>query len=141
MQHAVNIRLILAGMRQQSRHLPAFLLLELLPAPQHGGALQTALNTRLPGLKADSGAVYRALLRMERDGEIESRWDTSNPGPARRIYAVTSSGLARLTEWKEDISSRRAILDYFLKEYGKLTASQAGTPPAGQDSPPQVQGK
>jgi DNA-binding PadR family transcriptional regulator len=113
-------------MRQQSRHLPAFILLELVAAPQHGGALQTGLNARLPGLNADSGAVYRALQRMEQDGEIESRWDTSNPGPARRIYTVTSLGLVRLAEWKEDISRRRAILDHFLREYGKLTESEQG---------------
>lgn len=107
-------------MRQQSRHLPAFILLELVGASQHGGALQTALNTRLPGLNADSGAVYRALVRMEQDGEIESHWDTSKPGPARRIYKITKVGIKRLGEWEKDISRRRAILDHFLKDYTRL---------------------
>ena len=34
--------------RQQSRHLPAFILLLLAENPMHGGALQSALKARLP---------------------------------------------------------------------------------------------
>jgi DNA-binding PadR family transcriptional regulator len=110
-------------MRQQSRHLPAFILLELVSAPRHGGALQTYLNAQLPGLNADSGAVYRALLRMEQDGEIVSVWDTSKPGPARRIYTITSVGRARLEEWKQEIEQRRGLLDHFLQEHSRLVGS------------------
>jgi len=115
---------MLFDMRQQSRHLPAFILLELLSAPRHGGALQTGLNARLPGLNADSGAVYRALLKMEQDGEVESQWDTSKAGPARRIYCITDRGAARLGDWEEDISRRRSILDHFLNEYHKLRGAK-----------------
>lgn len=110
-------------MRQQSRHLPAFILLELALGSCHGGALQTELNTRLPGLKADSGALYRALLRLEEDGEVTSVWDSSQPGPARRIYSITKTGRARLEAWRTDIEMRRAILGDFLDRYATLTAT------------------
>ena len=63
--------------RQQSRHLPAFVLLLLAETPMHGGALQSALNARLPALKADSAAVYRTLQQSEKDGELLSEWDTA----------------------------------------------------------------
>ena len=108
-------------MRQQSRHLPAFILLELLSAPQHGGALQTSLNGRLPGLNADSGAVYRALTKLEKNGEVTSEWDTSDRGPARHVYQITQLGIESLKEWEKDISCRRGILDHFLLEYHRLT--------------------
>jgi DNA-binding PadR family transcriptional regulator len=107
-------------MRQQSRHLPAFILLHLAFGPSHGGALRTELNTRLPGLNADSGAVYRALLQMEKEGEVESKWDASRPGPARRIYSITAAGFSKLGTWKDDIERRCAILGHFLKTYAKL---------------------
>ena len=115
-------------MRQQSRHLPAFILLHLAGGPSHGGALQTELNSVLPGLKADSGAVYRALLRMEEEGEVKSRWDSSIPGPARRIYSITGAGFKRLEEWKSDIEIRRGILDYFLEAYHGLTKRGGNSP-------------
>lgn len=108
-------------MRQQSRHLPAFILLELLTSPCHGGALQSHLNLRLPGLNADSGAVYRTLLKMEQEGEVESRWDTSQPGPAKRIYSITLAGEQRLRDWEREIVRRRLILDHFLHEYQRLS--------------------
>jgi PadR family transcriptional regulator, regulatory protein PadR len=104
-------------MRHQSRHLPAFILLELLSGARHGGALQSSLNERLPDLNADSGAVYRALNKMEEDGEVSSKWDTTMRGPARHIYKITERGAARLEEGEKDISRRHAILSHFLKEY------------------------
>lgn len=107
-------------MRQQSRHLPAFILLELLSAPQHGGALQTALNGRMPGLNADSGAVYRALGKLEEGGEVTSEWDTSERGPAKHVYQITAKGIESLKEWEKDIARRRGILDHFLTEYHRL---------------------
>lgn len=107
-------------MRQQSRHLPAFILLELLSAPQHGGALQTSLNGRMPGLNADSGAVYRALNKLEKDGEVTSEWDTSERGPAKHVYQITAKGTESLKEWEKDIARRRGFLDLFLTEYHRL---------------------
>ena len=111
-------------MRQQSRHLPAFILLELLTGPCHGGALQSSLNLRLPGLNADSGAVYRTLLRLEQDGEVESKWDTSQSGPARRVYSITEVGEGRLREWEKEIVRRRMILDHFLNEFERLMGNR-----------------
>lgn len=107
-------------MRQQSRHLPAFILLLLGERPLHGGAIQTKLKEGLPLLKADSGAVYRALLQLEQDSEVIAEWDTSKVGPARKIYSITATGWRKLESWREDIESRVQILNYFLTKLRQM---------------------
>lgn len=106
--------------RQQSRHLPAFILLALADCPAHGGALMSGLNARFPALKADTAAVYRALQQLEKNGELVSRWDTSGKGPAIRIYSVSVDGLAALEAWKQDIDARIALLHDFQNAYAAL---------------------
>ncbi|EFL50340.1 transcriptional regulator, PadR-like family [Solidesulfovibrio fructosivorans JJ]] len=107
--------------RRQTRHLPAFILLVLAQEPRHGGAIHDALVKRLPGLKIDTGAIYRALKTLEADGELSSVWDASTPGPARKIYHMTAKGWDRLDSWKSEIENRRAILGDFLAAYAGLS--------------------
>jgi len=47
----------------------------------------------------DSGIIYRTLRRLEAAGRVKSSWDTSGPGPARRVYVLTGSGVEHLGEW------------------------------------------
>ena len=43
------------------------------------------------GLK--SGTAYPLLIRLEKLGWLESRWEeTSRPGPRRRLYRLTAEG-------------------------------------------------
>jgi PadR family transcriptional regulator, regulatory protein PadR len=107
--------------RQQSRHLPAFMLLLLAEAPLHGGALMSTLNERFPALKADSAAVYRALQQMEKDGELVSEWDTSGKGPAIRVYRISKAGRKKLSFWQQDVQERISSLQDFLRAYDALT--------------------
>ena len=106
--------------RQQSRHLPAFILLLLAKDPMHGGALQAVLKARFPALKADSAAVYRALPQIEKNGELASAWDTSGSGPAKRVYRLTKAGWDKLAFWKDDINERLENLQGFLSACGQL---------------------
>ncbi len=106
--------------RQQSRHLPAFILLMLAEAPGHGGAVQSALASRLPSLKADSAAVYRTLQQLEKAGELRSEWDTAGAGPAIRVYHLTPAGWSKLEFWLEDIKDRLENLQYFVSAYASL---------------------
>jgi len=107
-------------MRQQSRHLPAFILLLLARNPRHGGAIQTDLQQNLPVLKADSGAIYRALQQLENEGYVTAEWDTSKPGPAVKIYSITSSGWKHLDFWRQDIEARIETLQCFVAEHTRL---------------------
>lgn len=102
---------------KQSRHLPAFLLLFLTDGPAHGGALWNRVQDLGSVSNADSGAIYRVLRDLEERGSIESSWDTSEPGPARRIYQLTSVGLDELQMWYDDITIRKRNLEFFLSQF------------------------
>ena len=38
------------------------------------------------------GTLYRTLRQMEEEGMVESTWETSRGGPARRMYSITDAG-------------------------------------------------
>lgn len=107
-------------MHRQSRHLHAFILVLLGRRAVHGGGIFTELSETLPVLKVDSAAVYRSLQRLEQAGEVVADWDTSQPGPARKIYRLTSAGWAKLDYWKEEIEDRIQALTFFLKSYEEI---------------------
>lgn len=44
------------------------------------------------GEAPDPGSLYRALRSLEDDGVVCSSWDTSNAGPAQRVYELTDLG-------------------------------------------------
>jgi PadR family transcriptional regulator PadR len=52
--------------------------------------------------KIASGTLYPILLRLESAGWFISRWEAVDPAhvgrPRRRLYRLTSSGLARASE-------------------------------------------
>src|SRR5215208_628062 len=48
----------------------------------------------------NAGTVYRTLKQMEKNGAVESRWETTKrSGPARRMYSITTSGKDLLNFW------------------------------------------
>jgi len=113
-----------ARAERQHRHLPAFILLTLAHQPMHGGAIHTVLSRQISGFTTDSGAIYRALQNLERDGEIEARWDTTQIGPARKVYQITASGWDKLGVWEEDIQHRLLLLKKFISTYKRLVAAR-----------------
>ncbi|SFR03493.1 DNA-binding transcriptional regulator, PadR family [Desulfoscipio geothermicus DSM 3669] len=106
------------------RHLPAFLLLFLAENPAHGGALLTLLQKRLPTPHVDSGAVYRALQDLEKKGAVDFRWDTKDPGPAKKIYTITAKGWDMLADFEADIVMRVKNLTFFLETYRSLKTTE-----------------
>jgi poly-beta-hydroxybutyrate-responsive repressor len=95
---------------------PALLLL-LREREAHGYELVEALETMLPGERVDMGNLYRALRALEREGLVSSRWDADEPGPAKRVYALTDSGRAVLEQWAAALRRARARIDGFLERY------------------------
>jgi PadR family transcriptional regulator PadR len=106
--------------RKHYRHLPAFILLALAEEPAHGGAIKSLLERWLPGFTADSAALYRSLQQLEKEGAVTSDWDTTPPGPARRVYQVTPLGYQALGQWRDDIKNRLKMLNSFLGHYDRL---------------------
>lgn len=109
-----------AKKRQNYRHLPAFILLLLARGEAHGGAIHSTLSDCLPHFQADTGAVYRALQQLEKDGAVASAWETPESGPARKVYQITTLGWGKLEEWEKDIETRIDNLSYFLETYRKI---------------------
>ncbi len=63
------------------------------------------------------GTFYRTLRQMERDGMVSSNWDTSEGGPARRVYSITEAGEAYLKYWAESLNQYQRMMDTFFQLY------------------------
>ena len=92
--------------------LVAWLLLLLSRRSGHGYDLQRRLE-RL-GVVTESGAMYRALRRLESDGFAESTWAKSVAGPRRRSYKITNDGRRELDQLVGAITIKRDTHAAFL---------------------------
>ena len=63
------------------------------------------------------GTLYRTLRHMEKNGMVESTWETSKGGPARRMYSITDAGEAYLDFWAEALEQYRRNMDAFFRLY------------------------
>lgn len=89
--------------------LSSSLLAFLRKSNAYGYALvQELAKAGLP--EFDSTTVYRTLRQLEKAGLVSSFWDTSESGPARRRYAVTSTGETFLDAWYEIFGKYQKVL-------------------------------
>lgn len=58
----------------------------------------------------DAAGLYRLLKTMETEGYLESTWDVEGTGPARRIYALTASGVDCLYRWGDTLATYSKLL-------------------------------
>ncbi|MBW3620869.1 MAG: helix-turn-helix transcriptional regulator [Actinobacteria bacterium] len=103
------------------------LLLLLAETPSHGyDLLEQLAELGLP--TADPGGLYRVLRALEREGLVDSRWETSDAGPARRTYELTAEGVEWLHAWAGALAEGRRLVGGFLRRYAQLgrTAQQPG---------------
>jgi poly-beta-hydroxybutyrate-responsive repressor len=99
--------------------LASSLLAFLRNWPAYGYQLVRELsNAGLPAF--DSATVYRTLRQLERSGFVSSFWDTSESGPARRMYSLTKTGDAFLNLWLDVLSHYQNILQSALNSYENL---------------------
>lgn len=100
------------------RFMQPCLLLLLRRRPAHGYELMRYLEEfGFSGEDLDPGTVYRNLRRLEEEGLVSSRWDTSGGGPARRLYRLTPEGEEMLAAWAEAIKHQKSRLELFLEKY------------------------
>src|SRR5215471_10997883 len=120
----------------------------------HGDLLTTSLLAMLRGWNAygyqlaqrmrdcglptfDQGTVYRTLRQLEKGGLVSSFWDTSESGPARRMYSLTQPGEAFLTGWLDALDRYQSFLRnlYGLPPAPSAVqaAAEAKASPAGSD--------
>lgn len=80
----------------------------------------------------DSGTVYRTLRQLEKTGMVSSFWDTSESGPARRMYSLTKAGELFLSGWIETLQNYQAILQTALS--GITPGTPGATEPGAVDT-------
>jgi PadR family transcriptional regulator PadR len=68
----------------------------------------------------DSTTVYRTLRQLERAGLVSSFWDTSESGPARRMYALTKAGETMLDLWLDLFGRYQRVLHSALDSLDNL---------------------
>lgn len=74
-------------------------VLQLLAAqPSYGGELLERLATN--DLDVSEGTLYPLLSRVKKAGYVDTSWAPSPSGPPRKIYTVTDTGHAHLTDLK-----------------------------------------
>lgn len=67
--------------------------------PMHGyGIAQRIQQISQDVLHLNQGTLYPALLRLEQQGWVQSKWGVSENNRKARYYSVTRSGRKRLAE-------------------------------------------
>jgi PadR family transcriptional regulator len=111
-----NGRYTLANEAWSKNWLVPLLLLLLRQWSSYGYELMEKMSTF--GLAAlNPGTCYRTLRQMERDGMVSSHWDTSEGGPARRVYSITGVGEAYLNRWSRSLDQYQGMMETFFRIY------------------------
>ncbi len=104
--------------------LTPWILLLFLERPAHGYELLGRLGAVGPtrpgerGRYPDSGAVYRILRNLEKDGLVRSSWEEApERGPDRRIYHLTASGREELGRNVQTLSRTAEVMGLFAGRY------------------------
>ncbi len=65
-------------------------------------------------LQLNQGTLYPALLRMEQEGWIDSKWGASEKNRKARFYSITAAGRRRLAQETEDWRRMSSTIERFL---------------------------
>ena len=100
-------------------YLRPCLLLLLAEGPSHGYELLD--QVRKVGMRsAEPSGLYRYLRLMEKDGLVQSWWEPSQAGPARRTYTLTDAGHRALDDAARSLQTVCRLLVGLLHRYERL---------------------
>lgn len=66
--------------------------------------------------KPDPTGIYRFLKTLESRGLVLSNWDLSSPGPPKKIYRITTDGVACLETWIKTLEEYMTSIDHLLED-------------------------
>jgi PadR family transcriptional regulator PadR len=94
--------------------------------PLHGYGIARRIE-QISGdlLQLNQGTLYPALLRMEQENWIESRWGASDKNRKAKFYSITASGRERLAQETRDWQRMSATIDRFLGSIAGLFPEEA----------------
>jgi transcriptional regulator len=96
--------------------LDMLILRTLQWGPSHGYGIVQALRVQSGEvLQVETGSLYPALHRLERQGWLLSEWKQTESNQRARFYSITAAGRKQLLEdvgrWKHMVNAIGAILD------------------------------
>jgi PadR family transcriptional regulator PadR len=96
--------------------LDMLILQTLQWGPQHGYAIGQAIRTRSEeSLKIETGSLYPALHRLEKQGWVKSDWRTTEASQRAKFYRLTPKGKKQLLQerdrWSQLVSAIGTILN------------------------------
>src|SRR5688572_4403975 len=96
--------------------LDLLILRTLQWGPQHGYGIAQAIRTNSSDvLQVDTGSLYPALHRLERQKLIAASWKVSDNKQRTRVYRLTKDGRAQLTSqqsrWAQFVNAVAGILN------------------------------
>jgi PadR family transcriptional regulator, regulatory protein PadR len=77
-------------------------------------------------LQLNQGTLYPALLRMEQEGWISSRWGASEKNRKAKFYSITPAGRRRLARETEDWRRMSSTIERFLAFDPRSLAEEGG---------------
>ena len=95
--------------------LDMLLLRSLQWGPQHGYGLVQALRTHSGDvLQVETGSLYPALHRLERQGWVRSEWKQTESNQRAKYYRITAAGKKQLasdlSRWEQMVAAVGAIM-------------------------------
>ncbi|MDO8682690.1 MAG: PadR family transcriptional regulator [Armatimonadota bacterium] len=89
--------------------------------PAHGYAIAQAIAASSEGyFEMKEGTLYAHLHELERDGLLESSWDTA-AGRPRRYYKITEKGLKKLAAHRQEWNAFSAGMNKALNNLSPIT--------------------
>jgi PadR family transcriptional regulator, regulatory protein PadR len=95
--------------------------------PQHGyGIARRIEQISKDVLQLNQGTLYPALLRMEQEGWIASKWGASENNRRAKFYSITLAGRRRLAKETEDWRRMSSTIERFLGFDPRSLAEERG---------------
>ena len=95
--------------------------------PMHGYGVARRIE-QISGslLQLNQGTLYPALLRMEQEGWITSKWGPSDNNRKAKFYSITAAGRKQMTkeaaEWQRMSSTIDRFLDPIADDFAEETS-------------------
>ena len=95
--------------------LDLLILQTLLWGPRHGYGVAQAIGAHSGDvLRVDTGSLYPALHRLERQGWIQAEWKVTDNKQRARFYRLTAAGrkqlVAERSRWEQLSDAIRGVL-------------------------------
>ncbi len=96
--------------------LDLLILRSLVYGEAHGHAISKHIRrTSNEQLKVETGSLYPALHRLEKQGLVAAKWELSDKGKRAKFYRLTTDGKRRLADersrWKQMSKAIGTVLD------------------------------